>query len=122
MMWIDTRQEMPDDSRSVLIYTTGGGIVEASWSSENEQWVQFRWSAYLPPEKVLYWCELPELQIEFEPVPHGQWERAGEDGFESQCFCCTNCGGGVLYEEEIDCEYDYCPYCGIKMKIAGDNP
>lgn len=57
MDWISVKDRLPENSRSVLIYTKDGGIAEGSYSSEGG-WVQFRWNVKNP--KVIYWMPLPE--------------------------------------------------------------
>lgn len=56
--WIPVSERLPEDSRSVLIYTKEGGVAEGKYSKRTESWIQFRWS--VPYAKVLAWMPLPE--------------------------------------------------------------
>lgn len=71
------------------------------------------------PEPIVQ--EMQELinkhSFDAEPVVHGQWKRAAEEGYLSLEFYCSVCGMGVRYEEEIECEYDFCPYCCATMDL-----
>ena len=63
-----------------------------------------------------------EITIEAEPVRHGQWIGISDgdaDGYpvydEWECSEC-----GVVFEDEKP-PYKYCPNCGAKMDINGDD-
>lgn len=45
---------IPDNPRSILIYTSEGGVAEGKY--ENEKWIQYRWSCEVSP---LFWREMP---------------------------------------------------------------
>ena len=53
--WYST-ESIPDNPRSVLIYTEDGGTAEATYDYAKDEWTQFRWSCKVNP---LYWREMP---------------------------------------------------------------
>lgn len=52
-----TPQQIPDNPRSILIYTKEGGIAEASYNATKDKWFQFRWQCEMTP---IAWRELPK--------------------------------------------------------------
>lgn len=52
--------------------------------------------------------------IEAEPVRHGKWEHLAYNTFR-----CTACERASYVETVVGFpSYEYCPYCGAKMKEA----
>lgn len=47
---------IPDNPRSILIYTEEGGTAEASYNSTKDEWIQFRWNCKMHP---VFWREMP---------------------------------------------------------------
>ena len=45
---------VPDNPRSILIYTLEGGTAEGKY--QNDTWIQYRWNCTVTPK---YWRELP---------------------------------------------------------------
>ena len=56
--WIPCSERLPEDSRSVLIYTKEGRVAEGCYNQEGLEWWQFRWSVRNP--HVIAWMPLPE--------------------------------------------------------------
>jgi hypothetical protein len=54
--WFGT-EYLPDNPRSVLIYTPEGGTAEGKY--ENTEWIQYRWNCKVHP---LFWRELPRYE------------------------------------------------------------
>lgn len=57
-MWIPCSEMLPEDSRSVLIYTKDGRIAEGCYTHEGLEWWQFRWNVRNPD--VIAWMPFPE--------------------------------------------------------------
>ena len=51
--------DIPDNPRSVLIYTEEGGVAEASYNIQTDEWIQFRWSCPIIP---IAWREMPRYE------------------------------------------------------------
>ena len=56
--WFSVSDKLPDNERSVLVYTKNGGVAEASYNPKTREWLQFRWSVKVKPSK---WRELPKI-------------------------------------------------------------
>ena len=54
--WNST-EYIPDNPRSILVFTEEGGVAEASY--QNGKWIQFRWHCEVNP---LYWREMPKYE------------------------------------------------------------
>lgn len=52
---------IPDNPRSVLVYTEDGGTAEASFNTKTNIWTQFRWNCEVTP---LMWREIPRYDSE----------------------------------------------------------
>lgn len=63
---------------------------------------------------VIKWLqeEFEEVDVEFEEVKHGEWERIIRKG-KPRGIRCSLCGKHIHFHE------NYCPNCGAKMD--GDN-
>ncbi len=64
-----------------------------------------------------------KFDIEEAPTverPHGEWEWAKTDYSDNGSIYCTNCRTSLLEDvPEIRMKgklYEFCPYCGAKMK------
>lgn len=55
----NTDSNKPTINHSVLMKTTHG-IAEGEW--QGGQWLQYRWSAYLKDDEILYWIEPHDLE------------------------------------------------------------
>lgn len=54
--WIPCSERLPENSRSVLIFSKNGGVAEGCYT-EAKGWLQFRWIAYVD---AIAWMPLPE--------------------------------------------------------------
>ena len=50
---------IPDNPRSILVYTEDGGTAEASYNPIKDVWTQFRWSCEVHP---VFWREMPRYE------------------------------------------------------------
>lgn len=65
---------------------------------------------------------LPAADV--EPVRHGQWLRTDDDWSSLVTIQCSACGGEWCFEFDEDVQllgYNYCPGCGCKMDLEGEN-
>ena len=53
-------ETIPDNPRSILIYTKEGGVAEASYDTKHNCWTQFRWYCEMTP---IAWRELPIYEL-----------------------------------------------------------
>jgi hypothetical protein len=51
-----SNEYLPDNPRSVLIYTPEGGTAEGKYESKEAKWIQYRWNCTVVPK---YWREMP---------------------------------------------------------------
>jgi hypothetical protein len=47
---------VPDNPRSVLVYTEDGGVAEAFFYTMENKWIQYRWNCQVEP---IAWREMP---------------------------------------------------------------
>lgn len=52
-----TTEYLPDNCRSILLYTLEGGTAEGKF--ENNKWIQYRWNCEVHPQ---YWREMPRYE------------------------------------------------------------
>ena len=60
----------------------------------------------------IYFEEQPVPTIEAEPIKHGRWKGAGMGD-----YMCSWCGEVVSGNR-----YHYCPNCGARMDLIGEDP
>lgn len=51
---------IPDNPRSILLYTKEGGVAEGSYNEVKDEWIQFRWNCKVNP---IAWRELPQYGV-----------------------------------------------------------
>lgn len=52
-----TSEYLPDNPRSIILYTLEGGEAEGKY--ENEKWIQYRWNCEVHP---IMWREMPRYE------------------------------------------------------------
>ena len=65
-----------------------------------------------------------EKSADVELVRHGQWLRTDDDWSSLVTIQCSACGGEWCFEVDEDVQllgYNYCPGCGCKMDLEGEN-
>lgn len=56
--------------------------------------------------------------VDAGPVRHGKWQPMNErNEIYGDVYMCDNCGHGFVICEN----FHYCPNCGAKMDLEGDN-
>lgn len=65
-----------------------------------------------------------EKSADVELVRNGQWLRTDDDWSSLVTIQCSACGGEWCFEVDEDVQllgYNYCPGCGCKMDLEGEN-
>lgn len=76
----------------------------------------------LPEMSEKEFDEFPAADV--EPVRHGEWLRTDDDWSSLVTIQCSACGGEWCFEVDEDVQllgYNYCPGCGCKMDLEGEN-
>lgn len=62
--------------------------------------------------------------VDAVPVVHGRWGQTDDDWYGLTTFQCSACGEEYCFEYAEDLStlnYNYCPNCGAKMDLEGEN-
>lgn len=74
-------------------------------------------------ERIAFMDEIDQLpNIEAEPVTHAHWIPRYQSIGKAYSFKCSRCKKIVWCHTKVsvdDIDYNFCPYCGAKMKANG---